>query len=105
MSPQHCPNTARCPFYANGLDYTQDNRTDIIIRTMSKSEALIYSCLALIALDDAETGFPVGHELAEELSDSSRVSRITCPLNSLNAPGFLEAQVNDLLNISKKQNV
>lgn len=101
MPFRDCHSTVTCPFYANWLDYRRDPRTDVIV-PQGLPENIDYGCLTLIALEDAETGIPVGEELEYDLSDPDRVREIICPLNSLNNPNYLENKVIDLLKLSKK---
>ena len=91
---EYCPNTARCPFYLNWLDYTRNDRKDVIILQGHKENAH-YDCLTLIALDDFETGIPIGQELKDRLSEAN-IKKIKCPLNSLHNSDFLEDRVNKL---------
>ena len=101
MPFRDCHSTVTCPFYANWLDYHRDPRTEVIV-PQGLPENIDYGCLTLIALEDAETGIPIGEELADELSEPERLESINCPLKFLNNPDYLENKVIDLLKLLKK---
>lgn len=62
-----CPIVAylsNCMVYTNWMEKAKDVRIDIIIKEPSG-----YNCLALSALDDPETGIPMGDSLSKRLVD------------------------------------
>ena len=74
-----CPNTSICPIYKNWIDYTKDNRLNIIQQHKNPVYGDIYSCLALNALFDAETGIPKNQELKKRLN----TEKVDCALIQL----------------------
>ncbi len=61
-----CPNTPTCPIY-EVWEKQIDNRLDIILYQEEKREEC-YSCLALDALRDVESGIEVPEELRKRFS-------------------------------------
>ncbi len=95
---EYCPNTDTCPFYLNLSFYKGQIEGDVISFSGSaKTGGIIHDCMALTALDKSITRVPIGHKLKEKIASSSGVKNVQCPLNSLNHEGFLEAEVNRIL--------
>ena len=63
---QYCPYAEKCPFHQNWAEQTKDRRLDVIV---TEGEGSYYDCLALIALDDPETGIAMSDDLKYSLAD------------------------------------
>ncbi len=52
---EYCPHISTCPFYQNWAEQTNPKRVDVIIGEKRGTD-VHYDCIALIALNDSETG-------------------------------------------------
>lgn len=64
MKKYICHTAEICPVYKNWVEHTKDKRIDVVQEINGK-----YSCLALDALSDFETGIPTGKDLKGRLND------------------------------------
>ena len=82
---EYCPHAHACPFYQNWAEQTGSKRINIIL---TKKELLAFSgmisnyyCLALVSLNDKETGLQMGNSLKGQLLNPNekefRCSHIT----------------------------
>jgi len=64
-----CPHTSNCQIYKNWVEQMGDNynKLDIIFQGHLSLKRPTYSCLALTALKDMETGIPKNKELENRL--------------------------------------
>ena len=84
MTNLYCPHTETCPFYQNLKIYAKKSKSDIIVEERIGEEHFRYNCLALIAIDDAETGIPMNDFLKLRLSDSENKKQRCSHLEILN---------------------